>query len=389
MSNNAFLRQAILDKQLKTLGYEFLYDAIPQQKEESIEELLAKISNHTQAYIDCTSRIEADNYDFLEIITEQNVIFVIRTDKLPQDSLVRIVQRIKEKGFKVAIASNNLTATDAPLIELIDIVKLDMLQLTEQEFQRAIQLIKKYKKLVYAEKVESHMALELCKKLAIDGFQGEFLTSPNLGNNTKNKNNGLVLMQLLNKLQDPGVALEEVEIALSHDPRLAFKLLRVVNSPAYGLRRKIESLRDAVIYIGLHQVRRWVSMLAMGNVEGKPLELMTTAMIRARMCELLAEKYNYEDRSGYFTAGLFSTLDALFDEDMSKLLADIYLADHIKQALIAHQGCMGELLAKVINYEKADWSIFSENKQYQEFSEAYINSLAWADECSNQLYGMQ
>ena len=43
--------------------------------------------------------------------------------------------------------------------------------------------------------------------------------------------------------------------AVSQDARIAYRLLLTVNSAAYNLNRKVESLREALVYIGLANLK--------------------------------------------------------------------------------------------------------------------------------------
>ena len=87
-------------------------------------------------------------------------------------------------------------------------------------------------------------------------------------------------------------------------------MLRVVNSAAVGVARRIDSLRQAILYLGRQQIRSWVSLLVLNGLSNKPSDLMTSGLVRARMCERLAEHVDPGRASAYFMVGLFSILDA-------------------------------------------------------------------------------
>lgn len=200
--------------------------------------------------------------------------------------------------------------------------------------------------------VGSQATMTQMLQLGYDFVQGGFLTTPNpKAEAPQQSQTNVLLFSLLKELQDPDASLARVEKALVQDPRLVYKLLRVVNSAAFGLKRKIESIREAIVFIGLRQIKRWAVLLSLSNVEGKPSELMRTSMIRAYLCETLGENSGMEDTARLFTLGLLSTLDALFDQNMAKLLENIPLVDEMKEALITHQGELGQLIENVIDFE--------------------------------------
>ncbi|MFP4686598.1 MAG: HDOD domain-containing protein [bacterium] len=64
-----------------------------------------------------------------------------------------------------------------------------------------------------------------------------------------------VIPRLLSALKNPSTSAAEVEKILLSDPSLTAKTLKLVNSSYYGLNRRIESLKDAIVYLGFTTVR--------------------------------------------------------------------------------------------------------------------------------------
>jgi len=52
--------------------------------------------------------------------------------------------------------------------------------------------------------------------------------------------------------------------------------------------KHIDSINQAVYMVGTDRLRLWASLLMLARIEGKPVELFVTAIVRARMCEQLA-----------------------------------------------------------------------------------------------------
>lgn len=71
-----------------------------------------------------------------------------------------------------------------------------------------------------------------------------------------------VVLQLIRQLQDPAVGAAEVSKLIQLDPTLTASLLRLVNSPFFGLRRQIASVAEAVMVLGMSAARRMVMSLA-------------------------------------------------------------------------------------------------------------------------------
>lgn len=60
---------------------------------------------------------------------------------------------------------------------------------------------------------------------------------------------------LINSMQDDEIPLEKIRNAISKDPALTAKLIRLANSARFGLARKVSSVDDAISMVGLNQVR--------------------------------------------------------------------------------------------------------------------------------------
>lgn len=67
-----------------------------------------------------------------------------------------------------------------------------------------------------------------------------------------------VAIKILSELERDNASPTDIERLLSSDPSLAAKALRIVNSPYYGLAGRVDSLGQAVVILGLQQIRNVV-----------------------------------------------------------------------------------------------------------------------------------
>ena len=116
-------------------------------------------------------------------------------------------------------------------------------------------------------------------------------------------------MTITGKQSLPEVVTEELANIINLDISLSYKLLRLINSAFFGLKKEVESTKQAIMLLGLSKIKTWVSLLGLSGIDDKPKELRVVAMTRAKMCELLAKYYKGQPET-FFAAGLFSTLDA-------------------------------------------------------------------------------
>ena len=251
----------------------------------------------------------------------------------------------------------------------------------KSRLEQQVSLLEPYGVKLVAEKVETHEAYQDCLDLGFEYFQGFFFCYPVMLTRKTLPSNKLVILNLLNKLHDPGVDSEELESILVQDIALSYKLLRYINSAAFALRREVDSIKDAIILLGIDNLKNWVTLILMSRIiDSKPTELIVTGMIRGKMCQLLAEQKHPEIKHQMFIIGLFSVLDALMDQPLIDLLDNVVLSTPIKLALLDKSGIQGEIYQHVLQYEKCDWDdLNNSNVNADEYTQSYLNAVDWAD----------
>ena len=389
-------RQPIYDRQLDLVAYELLYrDAEYQRFGRSVEnphtstELLINtfmefglenIVGSNPAFIRMTRDYLLDEQR-IPMTTEQ-IVLEVSVREAPDDALCAGLRRIADAGYDIALDDFSYDPMLLPLLESATIVKLDLLTLGKEKLAEQVELCRLHDLTLMVKKVETHEELEFCKELGVDWFQGFFFCKPQLVSGKSRPANRAVLLSILSKLQDTSASIEQLEKVIIQDVTLAYKLLRYLNSATYAFRREVNSVREALMLIGVEQVRRWATLLLISSYRSdKPQELIITAMVRARMCELLAEKSHASvEPAQAFTAGLFSTLDALMDMSMDDLLDTISFSAPIKLALTECDGELGQLLKQVLHYEKGEWSDLEVNRfASTDYAMAYLGAVQWVN----------
>jgi len=215
--------------------------------------------------------------------------------------------------------------------------------------------LKKFPLQLIAEKVETREQLRLCQDLGFDYFQGYFFCRPQLVASRRLPVNRLSAIRLITKLNNPDIKIKELEEALSQDVSLSYKLLRYVNSAVCGLNHEVESIRHAVVLVGLERMRIWASLILFSGLDDKPRDVIVTGAVRARMCEKLAESLKMERPDRFFLVGLFSVLDAIFDRPLEEIVKTLPLAPEAADGLLRHEGQLGSVLRCSMAFERKDW----------------------------------
>ena len=148
-----------------------------------------------------------------------------------------------------------------------------------------------------------------------------------------------VIVELIHRV-DKEEPIEKLEATLKRDPPLAFKLLRYINSPAFGLRVEISSFRHAIMMLGYQRLKRWLALLlatASKDVNLKPV--MFAAVRRGLLMEELSRGVGDEEmRNEVFICGVFSLLDRMFQQPFAQLLESIPVPERVRQALVEETG---------------------------------------------------
>lgn len=150
-------------------------------------------------------------------------------------------------------------------------------------------------------------------------------------------------MQVIVQLIDQVHRQEDIEVlesTLKRDPPLAYKLMRYINSPAFGLSVEISSFRHAIMILGYQRLKRWLALLlATASKDPNMKPVMFAAVRRGLLMEELARIGGDEDmRNELFICGVFSLLDRMFRQPFNALLKTIPVPERVYQALADQEG---------------------------------------------------
>jgi len=394
--NNVFVgRQPIFDNKLNVYGYELLYRATDSANHAAgmvnanqattttiintfVEIGLERLVRNKLAAINLTEDflLEENKLPF----APSQVILEILEDVPVTPKLLEAVQRLVNAGYVIALDDYLYNPAHAPLLRLAKIVKIDLRALDKVELERHVIELKKFGVKLLAEKVETADEFVHCRDLGFDYFQGYFLSKPQIVKGQSLPSNRLTILNLLAVLHNPDSDADDLAEAINTDITTSYKLLKLINSAAFNLRREITSIEQGVMLLGRQKLCSWASMLALSTLNDRPSEILRTAMTRAKMCELLAEKSNEAATDSYFTVGMFSALDLLLQRSLEQLLEPLPLSEEIIGALLRFEGRRGEVLKCVMAYEVSDW----DNATLSHVSEndvlvSNIEAVTWAN----------
>ncbi len=386
-------RQPIFTRALTVYGYELLYrpDAVNGAGEVNGNQATSQVLINAfmeigfdnlvgdrLAFINFTqSFLESDESSALP---RKQVVLEVLEDVRPTPALIQALQALSSQGFSIALDDFVYREELDPLVDIADIIKVDVRALDDGLLEQQVRLLKPRKAELLAEKIETHEEFVRCKDLGFDYFQGYFFARPLVVKGKRLPANRLAVIRLLARLQDPAVEVKELELLIGQDLGLSYKLLRYINSPYFGLRNQVSSIQQAIVLIGLKAVKTWATLIGLSGIDDKPGELMVTAMVRAKLCEALAQAKGLQDTDVYFTVGLFSIIDAILDAPMAEIIAMLPLSDEVQAALLSQEGVMGTILKGVLAYEKGEWDESDIGIDRHLVRDRYLQSIRWADD---------
>jgi len=401
IDNTLFLaRQPIFDNHLNLFAYELLFRS-NQNNQSGIEEIdgdKATSQVITTTFLEFgTERVLSGKLGFINLtrayitgeiplpFDQRHVVLEMLEDIEIDDEVIAGIQNLSEQGFTIALDDFIYHPDTLPLIDCADIIKIDLLALTDDELAEHVTILKKHNVKLLAEKVESQEQYQRCKQLGFDYYQGYFFCKPTILDDQPLPDNKLTSMRILNDIQRNDIVVEEIETLLKQDPTLSYKLLRYLNSAAFALPKKVESLKQAVLYLGLDTIKSWATIIVFSNVSNKTSDgLLTTALVRAKMSESIASKFDCDPETA-FMLGLFSTADALFNKTMPSLLQSMPITESIKQALQSGEGNLGRLLNFIRVHERGSLTVMPQSLDIGQINHAFINATNWAYNTSQGL----
>ena len=391
-------RQPIFDTKQQVYAYELLFrsglhnyfdcDDIDHASTSVIANsfLLFGIDEMTagrRAFLNCTRKVLVE--DLATSLPKNHAVIEILETVEPDDEVIAACKRLKALGYTLALDDFVYHQKFEPLLELTDIVKVNFLLSGPGERQRMSTLLRRRGIRMLAEKVETQEDYEQAVAMGYELFQGYFFSKPVILSRRDIPANKLQYLRVLKEIHRPEIDFQRMAKTVQSEVSLSFKLLKLINSAAFGLRHKVSNIVQALSLLGEREIRTWVSLLSVSAMAtDKPTELVVNSLIRARFCEKSAGLIRQEPQSSeLFLMGLFSQLDAILDRPLAELLDEIQVSPEMRQALIDKEGPRYQLLALCVALERGYWdqlSTLATDLQLEEIvlSETYLEAVKWA-----------
>jgi len=388
-------RQPILDLRGRLHAYELLFRSGPEQGFRGDSDLatrtmldntvifgLERLTGGVSAFVNCTREALTDN--LVEILPPGICVLEILETVEPTPELVDACRRLKKAGFRLALDDFIWKPGYEPLIELSDYIKVDFLLSGEKERHELLNRLHGAPVALLAEKIETQ---EQYRTACSEGFtliQGYYFCRPEVIQNRKIPPNRITQIEILRLLRQENIDLQELCPLVKQDTSLTYRLLRLINSPVYGMRQQINSVKMAMIAVGEVGFRRLATLAITSELNGdQPVELLRMAFIRARFCELAAEPCGLDSTEQYLL-GMLSLLPAMLRVSMQELTPSLPLREEVCIALMGAPIPERKLLDWLLANEQGNWAacdaIAAENGLDREtLLRSYEQAVVWAE----------
>lgn len=235
--------------------------------------------------------------------------------------------------------------------------------------------------------METREEFKLMLELGFIYFQGFFFREPELLETHDIPANSMNYILMLQAVARPEIELKEIEKLVKGEASLCYRLLRYLNSAVFGFSSEIHSVRHALSMLGENEIRRWVRLVAaVGAGQSKSSEVVASALIRARFCELLGEKIPHGG-SDLFLMGLMSLMNVILDMPMEHVLEKVPLDPATKNALLSRPSPLRDIYRLMLAQESGEWEGVAElSTQMQvtpeQVADRHWRAIQWAQEVS-------
>jgi EAL and modified HD-GYP domain-containing signal transduction protein len=396
-------RQAIFDRDRRVHGYELLFrsDAGHNEFDGTEAGLATKVVLANSLLVIGLENLVGVKKAFVnfgrgpllrgwyEALPPENTVIELLENVEADAEVIEACHKLREQGYQIALDDFVFRPGCERLLAIADLVKIEIASLPRPEQKVLVRSCRARGLQTLAEKVETHEEFEWAREAGYDYFQGYFFSRPVIVRGRQIPAAKLHCLRLLQEAQRPELDFDRLETLILEDVSLSYQLLRYVNSPLFALTNTIRSIRQALLFFGENELRKWIALATLARAaEDKPGELILHSLVRARFCESLAQTAKKGLEQSAFLMGLFSLLDALIDRPIGEALAAMNLAPEIA-AVLSGQAAQGDALARVYDltraYELADWGRVEElaaqlSIPAASLGEVYCAAAGWARE---------
>jgi EAL and modified HD-GYP domain-containing signal transduction protein len=400
-------RQPIFDRAYKVYAYELLYrDSLENVFTGNLSDNVAtslllmhsyfsfgleNLVGESRAFINFDKHLI--NHDVAELLDPKKVTIEILETVIPDRAFLGKLEKLKEKGYSIAIDDYVIDYTYKDILDYVDLVKVDFLQNTQAEIQELVIELKKKGLKILAEKVESKEIFEWAKEIGFDYFQGYYFEKPSIQKQMSLNQNAMIYVRLMGELNAEEPDYKKLSSIILTDVTLTYKLLKLSNANSKPL-SPIRSITQALAVLGVKSFRRWLSLAMVENMSSQESnELLKFGLIRSSLLQNISMHSNLIKHVEELSLlGILSILDGVLKMDMEKALEALPIDQVLKDTLLKRDTIYKPAMALCFAYEKGVFESVDDyasllNYDINLLPEHYVEAISWTERMVRELKG--
>ena len=365
MYSTYIARQAILDRNANTIGYELLFRDSPKNEFPIVDPDVASskliIQNHIHGDIEAITMGKVAFINFTQeclvhkfplLFDPKSIVIEVAEQENNADRLLKLVKLYHQSGYQLALTGYDTDLKWDAFFPYLAYIKVDIDVINPKRLFSVNERLKPFDIKLVAEKVESNLQLLSLVEVGFNYYQGYFYHEPEIIEGQTLAPVKTQMVSLMNEAFKSPLDFDAIASVISQDVQLSVGLLKMVNNVATGTRVEITSLKQAAAYLGEEKLRQFVSILALSKMTtDKTEEAAKQALVTAKLMEAIAGQGMFvQIKDLAFITGLLSSIDVVLGQPINEVVKQIPLAKQIELALLGKDGLLGELLTLTTNY---------------------------------------
>jgi c-di-GMP-related signal transduction protein len=384
-------RQPIFDASGDVVAYELLFrgsmDAVEADRRDTYATSQVIVNVFTEFGIDA---VVGDRTCFINVTREfltgelavpfgpENVVLEILETITVDDDVVAGAGALVAAGYRIALDDFVPGSGHERLLGLASFVKLDLLKIDLARLDEIVRTCRTNPGVqLVAEGLETGELLAVSNRHGFELRQGYVLSRPQVITATSLTPSKMHRLELLSALSSADADLERVLSIIVADPALTIRVLRASNSAAVGSAARISSVRQAVVLLGIAQVRQWAMLMVLSDIAAATEPQMADALTRARLCENVATAFGVRSDTA-FMAGVVTAVAELLGTSRSAMAHQLPLSPEIVAALTRGAGSLGQVLRVVDAYECGDLDEAASAYQGDDLVGTVMAAMRWS-----------
>ena len=349
---------------------------------------LDTLCDHRMAFIACNRDVLLSHG--LALLPPEKVIAEIEPNVAVDDVIYQQCCDLKNDGYRVALADYGPEDPRESIAHLADFIFINLERAKLEEIEAIVGCDRWRHSGLVATNVETRELAEFARKAGFQFFRGNYFRKPESLRTRTAQANRTVYLRLLQAVSEADLDWSVIEELIKSDATIYYRFMRFMNSAGVGIRCEIRSVRQSFGLLGDDEIRRWCRLSGMFQMcQGRPGELLLSALVRARFAELLGCHLEHE-RADLFLVGLLTLMDTILEIPMSAIIDGLSLDDACTTFLLEHEGTLRPIFELIFAVETGAWdSVIRSCRQLrlqeQLAAECYSRAMAWAQALADSI----